>query len=305
MSHLDGNHWSASRFMLFEQCPRAYEDRYVHGIASEPSLAMLFGHCVHTALEVLLQGHGGSCLAADCGEDHSPQDTDHAEAARSRYEITFGAARAALAEDGIEAGGALYLQGLRMLEQVEALNLNADGRSQPERKITIPTEWAGLNWPVVGAVDLWSPPDSIHGPVVWDFKTTVGSWSQLRADKERWQPLLYTWAYVRAFKVLPTFRYLVLNRVSGALETFDRTWSRKRDLRQDLDELEFVAEEIAEAVRDGNFDCSRGHGTCLECGAPYGHGHVCATPKRSRLRLSGHQDQQLTQPGLLDTLTSG
>jgi hypothetical protein len=267
--------------MLFEQCPRAYEDRYVHGLATEPSLAMLFGHTVHTALEVLLQGQGGGCPVA--AEPHE----DHAECARSRYFQFFSSMRSSLAALGVEAGGSLYLEGLRMLEQVEALRLNEDGRSRSEWKITIPTEWGGLDWPVVGAVDLWSPPWSKHGAVVWDFKTTVGKWSQLRADKERWQPLLYSWAYVRAFDTLPTFRYLVMNRLTGTVETFDRTWSRRRDFERDLDDLEFAAEEIAEAVVKGDFDCSRGHGTCLECGEQYGHDHTCREPKRHKLTLTG------------------
>jgi hypothetical protein len=278
--------------MLFEQCPRAYEDRYVHGIATEPSLAMLFGHTVHTALEVLLQGHGGSCLTADCGEDHSPQDGSHLDAARSVYWRNFDSMRAILAADGVEASGLLYLEGLRMIDQVNAMNLNADGRSAPERRFAIPTEWGteGTDcyaWPVVGAIDLWSPPDSIHGPVIWDFKTTVGSWSEARAQRERWQPLLYAWAYVREHGVLPTFRYLVLNRANGEVNTFDRTWSRKRDLRRDLDDLSFAAEEIAEAVARSDYSCTRAHGACLECGESYGHDHVCRTPARPKLKLSG------------------
>jgi len=275
--------------MLFEQCPRAYQDRYVHGLATEPSLAMLFGAAVHTALEVLLQGHGGSCLTADCGEDHSLADTNHLECARAAYWQRFDSLRSILAAETppVEANGMLYLEGLRMIDQVDALALNADGKSKSERRITIPTAWAGLNWPVVGAVDLWSPPWSQHGPVVWDFKTTVGSWSQLRADKEKWQPLLYTWAYVRAYDIVPTFRYLVLNRMTGGVDTFDRVWKTRKSFQEDLNDLEFECEEIAEAVAEGNFDCSRGHGTCLECGEAYGHDHVCATPKRHSLTLTG------------------
>lgn len=278
---LRGNHWSASRFMLFEQCPRAYENRYVHGLATEPSLAMLFGHSVHTALEALHQGHRGGCPVEP--EAHA----DHYECARSLYFRQFDSMRAILAPEGVTVDGMLYLEGLRMIDQVAAMKLNGDGRSRSERKISIPTAWGGLDWPVVGAVDLWSPPWSKHGAVIWDFKTTVGSWSQTRADKEKWQPLLYTWAYVRAFDILPTFRYLVLNRMTGAVDTFDRSWSSRREFERDLTDLEFHAEEIAECVAAGEYDCSRGHGTCLECGAPFGHDHVCATPKRTRLTLTG------------------
>lgn len=267
--------------MLFEQCPKAYEERYVHGIATAPSLAMLFGHTVHTALEALLQGQGGGC------PDHPFGATDHLECARSSYWQKFDLMRGILADEGIAVDGMLYLEGLRMIDQVAAMNLNRDGRSKSERWFSIPTEWGGLDWPVVGAVDLWSPPWSQHGAVVWDFKTTVGSWSQTRAEKERWQPLLYTWAYVRAYDRLPTFRYLVLNRMTGAVDTFDRTWSSKRELREDLNDLEFHAEEIAECVAVGNFECSLKHGNCLECGESYGHDHVCRSPSRPKVTLTG------------------
>jgi hypothetical protein len=276
--------------MLFEQCPRAYQDRYVHGLATEPSLAMLFGHAVHTALEVLLQGQGGVCPVEPAAH------ADHVECARSRYWQEFDTLRGILARDGIEATGLLYLEGLRMVDQVAALGLNADSKSRSERRIKIPTQWAGMGWPVVGAVDLWSPPWSQHGAVVWDFKTTIGSWSQTRAEKERWQPMLYSWAYVRAFGVVPTFRYLVLNRATGTVETFDRAWMSRREFDTDLKDLHVHAEEIAEMVAAGNFDCSRGHGYCLECGDRFGHDHECKTPKRATVKLSGRSGLLLTQP---------
>jgi len=265
--------------MLFEECPRRYEDRYIHGLASEPSLAMLFGHTVHTALEALHQGHRGVCPDG-CA-------ADHLEAARSRYWTEFDSMRSILAESGIAADGMLYLEGLRMIDQVAALRLNSDGKSSAERWFSIPTRWGGLDWPVVGAVDLWSPPWGRFGPVIWDFKTTVGSWSEKRAESERWQPLFYTWAYVRAYDIVPTFRYLVLSRTSGEVDFFDRVWTSRKSFQEDLNDLEFECEEIAEAVADGNFDCSRGHGSCLECGESYGHDHVCATPKRHSLTLTG------------------
>ena len=267
--------------MLFEQCPRAFEDRYIQGLASEPSLAMLFGHTVHTALEALHQGHRGGCPETPTAHE------DRLEGARSAYWREFDSMRSILAPQGVTVDGMLYLEGLRMIDQVEDLHLNADCQSKRERKIKIPTDWGGLAWPVVGAVDLWSPPWSQHGPVVWDFKTTVGSWSETRAARERWQPLLYSWAYVRAYDVLPTFRYLVLGRADGSLKTFDRTWASRREFARDLEELEAVANEIAESVAVGEYECSRGHGTCLECGQTYGHDHVCATPPRHKLTLTG------------------
>jgi hypothetical protein len=273
--------------MLFEQCPQAYKARYVDGVVSEPSLAMLFGHTVHTALEVLLQGQRGGCPVT------AGPHTDHLECARARYFQEFERARSLLEPQGVTLDGIVYFEGLRQIDQVAAMDLNRDRRSRSERCISIPTTWGVRGsgcyaWPLVGAVDLWCPPWSQHGPMVWDFKTTVGAWSSARAEKETWQPLLYSWAYVRAYDVVPTFRYLVLNRMSGAVNIFDRTWQSRRAFERDLEALSDVADAIAEAVAEGNYDCTKRHGTCLECGEPFGHDHVCRTPYRApRVHLSG------------------
>jgi PD-(D/E)XK nuclease superfamily len=264
--------------MLFEECPVRYRERYVEGIATTPSLAMLFGHTVHTALEALLQGHAGTCPVSHGNMDHEPRDC-----AYDVYGREFSTMRALLADEGVEAGGLLYLEGLRMIDQVYELGLNADGRSQPELWFSLDCDWT---YPVVGAVDLWSPPDSQHGAVVWDFKTTVGTWSQARADREMWQPVLYSWAYARMYNVVPTFRYVVLNRVDGSLTTFERGWSSRSDFKHDLEHLKFVAEDIVESILAGDFTCTRGHGSCLECGEKFTHGHVCKTPARHKIKLT-------------------
>lgn len=284
-------HWSASRFMLFEQCPRLYKERYVDGIASEPSLAMLFGSAIHTALEAMHQGHAGARPDRCAIEDRY-------KLGRLVYNEKFDEMAARLPE-GIVAPASLYVEGLKMLDQVDQLNLNQDCHSEPERWFSIDASVANLNWPIVGAVDLWSPPWSKHGPTVWDFKTTVGGWGPDRVLKERWQPMLYTWAYRLAYDVIPTFMYVVLNRVDGTLELMQRTWST-REWNDDLSAMTFHAEEIAEAVAEGNFSCTRGHGTCLECGKPYGHDHVCAEGSRpNKVRLvRDRAGQAWVQPAL-------
>ena len=276
-----GRHWSASQFMLFEQCPDAYKSRYVDGVVSEPSLAMLFGSSVHKALEALLQGLGGGCpvTAHAVNMDHARLDC-----AYDVYERSFTDMRRELVDYGVECSSTLFMAGLKMVDQVNALNLNQDGQSQPEHWFELDADWT---YPVVGAVDLWCPPESQHGAVIYDFKTTVGAWSQERAEREKWQPILYAWAYARAYDVVPIFRYLVLNRIDGTVNTFERRWNSRREFRQDLEDLKFHAEEIVEAVLAENFTCTRGHGTCLECGEPYGHQHVCRDANRpAKIRLS-------------------
>jgi hypothetical protein len=292
-SALKKPHWSASRFMLFEQCPRLYKERYIDGVTSPPSLAMLFGHTVHTALEAMHQGHRGTRPVLFEHED----DEDRYGVGRAVYQAGFQALEAQLeaAGNGAIAPASLYLEGLKMLDQVAGLRLNDDGLSEPERWFVLPTTDT-LGMPTVGAVDLWSPPWSRHGPTVWDFKTTVGSWSAERANRERWQPMLYARAFERAYGVVPTFRYLVLSRLGDAPASFDRSWSPK-DWIADLRDLQFHAEEIAERVRSADFACTRGHGTCLECGKPYGHDHVCPEGSRPiKAKLVRKHGQTWVQP---------
>ena len=287
----DGMHWSASRFMLFSQCPRLYKSRYIDGVVSEPSLAMLFGKATHTALEAMHQGHRGTCLAgcADAGHRGLADPEARYTVGRTQFASEYAGLSETLEQVGLLAPAALYASGLRMLNQVAELGLNADGSSTAERWFSLPTRET-LGFPTIGAIDLWSPPDSQHGAVVWDFKTTAGAWGTARAEREMWQPLLYTWAYRLVYDVIPVFKYVVLNRIQGTCEIFARTWT-PRAWQDDLNGLMFQAEEIAEAVIDGNFECTRGHGTCLECGQPFGHDHVCADASRSaRIKLGRHRE---------------
>jgi hypothetical protein len=258
--------------MLFEQCPRLYRDRYIDGIATTPSLPMLFGSAVHTALEAYHQGHRGVCLDGEAAEDHY-------DLARAVYQEKYDEMAVRLTELGLVAPAALYADGLWAIEAVAGLNLNADGRSTPERWFRLPTEATGLASPTIGAVDLWSQPWSQHGPVIWDFKTTAGSWGPDRAQRETWQPMLYTWAYRRAYDVIPVFKYVVLNRLTRTMQVFERSWS-KVTWTADLRLVKTKAAAIVDAVQDGDFECAKRHGNCLECGRPFGHDHVCAEGSR-------------------------
>src|SRR5580765_6971219 len=52
-------HWSASRFMLFDQCPVLFKERYIDGVAVVPTEAMSFGSAVHMGLEAHFNGQDG------------------------------------------------------------------------------------------------------------------------------------------------------------------------------------------------------------------------------------------------------
>jgi hypothetical protein len=244
-------HWSATRFMTFEQCPAEFKARYIDEQPFELTEALAFGKAIHVALEAYYQG-------------------------RPDYELSF---RREWKESSIELGGLVHRRlvgtGLELLDKVIALDL----KGIPEYGFALDVE-EDLRAPIIGAVDLWGE------GVVYDFKTTRGRWSQERAQLETWQPLLYSWAYWETTTVWPSFEYIVLNRVTGKLDRFRREWTEE----QWLDEMNVLwvrMKLISAQVARGEFECHGNHGFCPECGDRWSHEHVCDetvhTARRIRL----------------------
>jgi hypothetical protein len=240
-------HWSASRFMLWERCPAEFYARYIAGAREPASEAMLFGSAVHRGLEAHYLGNSG--------------------------EATFRQVwKASVAEElHGQADAKLTAVGLDLLERTIELGL----QGVPEYAFTLPTEAWGA--PTVGAVDLIDVRDG-H---VYDFKTTTGAWSQTRAERDIWQPALYAFAVSEALDWPERFTYVVLNKVSRQVELFDLD-----NLQERWAAMDEMARVIAARVVDGDFACHGKHGSCPECGVRWDHGHVCdlsATPPRIRL----------------------
>ena len=245
-------HWSASRYMLFDQCPALFKERYLDGVALEPTEAMCFGQAVHQGLEAHYRG----------------QDGEHA------FRISWKGFSEQL---GGKVGKRLTGVGLELLNKVFDLDLRGD----PERAFRIDT-CSDIGADVVGAMDLWDA----KGNVIYDFKTTRGLWSQDRAQTEVWQPFLYTWAAWDEVGDWPAFEYIVLNRNTGQLDRFRREWTADSWLEQ-MNTLWVRMHAIACDVFDGNLRCSGKHGACLECGERWGHEHECDPETQHRLRVGG------------------
>ncbi len=244
-------HWSATRFMLFDVCPAAFKERYIDGVALEPTEALCFGNAVHLGLESHYLGHDG--------------------------EKAFRVAWKEMSTDSLHGivQPQLTAMGLRLLEQVFALDLHG----MPERPFSIDTPELGA--PIVGAMDLFDQ----DANTIFDFKTTRGHWSQERAQTETWQPMLYTWAAWDETDQWPAFEYIVLNRVSGTLDRFRREWTADDWLEQ-MNAVWRRMRLIATMTSADVLNCTGNHGTCLECGARWAHGHVCEEgSKHRRIRL--------------------
>jgi len=235
-------HWSASRFMVYDVCPEEFRIRYLDdGVPQLQTEAMCFGKAVHQGLEAHYQGGDGEFVFRRAWREYAAE----------------------LRADGQYVDPRLSSTGLYLLDSVFELQL----QGQPEHGFSLDTE-AELGAPIVGAVDLWGD------GTIYDFKTTVGAWSQMRAQKEVWQPCLYTWAYWDATAVWPAFEYVVLNRATRGLSRFRREWTAEEYLAH-MDDAWGRMRAIASAVAADALTCHGQHGFCLECGDRWSHGHLC------------------------------
>ena len=243
------SHWSATKFMLWDQCPGEFKARYIDECPVQKSEAMLFGSAVHMGLEAHYRGDDG-----------------------------IRAFRAAWREFVLELGDVdqgLTRMGMDLIEQVQELQLEGT----PERGFSIDTNEL-LDAPIVGAIDLWG-----SDGVTYDFKTTRGLWSQERAQKEIWQPVVYTMArWETEPRYDGTFEYIVLNRVTGQMQRFRREWTAGEIVTQMTDALERMA-IIAADVRMDHYECHGKHGACPQCGEKWGHEHVCDVRTTPRARV--------------------
>jgi hypothetical protein len=247
-------HWSATRFMLFDQCRSEFRARYVDGVAIEPTEAMCFGKAVHMGLESHYNG----------------QDGERA------FRAAWKAESAALAALGRVVQRGLTAIGLSLIDQVLDLGL----KGVPERGFALDTN-VELGAPIIGALDLY---DAASG-VIYDFKTTRGVWSQERAQAEVWQPMLYTWAVVEETGDWPAFEYIVMNRVTGKLDRFRRQWTSEEWWDQMNAAWRHMC-ETAVAVAQDHLECHNLHGYCPECGERWSHDHVCDEHHSRRISLT-------------------
>lgn len=241
-------HWSASRFQSFEICAAEFYARYIHGAREPASEAMLFGSAVHSGLEAHYLGKSGTAAFRQVWKASVANDLQG------------------------QADAKLTAVGLDLIERVVELDL----QGYPEWSFTLPTEdsWGA---PTVGAVDLID----IRDGHIYDFKTTTGVWSQARAERDIWQPALYSWAVAEALDWPERFSYVVLNKVSRTVDLFHLD-----DLEGRWAAMDEMAKVIVKRVAAGDFACGGKHGACQECGQRWDHGHVCdlsAAPPRIRL----------------------
>jgi len=242
------DHWSASQFQTWDLCPTTYRERYIDGVAQDVTEAMYFGSSIHHALETHYLGGYGD------------------QAFKSMW-LKFPGAHL---ERWAQLGGV----GLHLLGAVVDLNL----KGEPEIEFCLDTVEPWLK-PTIGFMDLVDH----AGRRIYDFKTTIGTWGEGRANQDPWQPTLYRWAMLRETGDLYDFSYVTLNKRTLEVATIEPTveyyarWS----------EILEAGRMIAQMDAQGAYPCRGGHGTCPECAGQWQHGHVCnweLAPPRIHIR---------------------
>lgn len=209
---------SASRLACYDRCPQLFHERYIQKLPHPPSVERQFGTALHKGLEAHFRG----------------QDYEMAFLVDWRKSVLE--CRAA----GLFVSPAFTQRGLQLIDQVRALGL----QGEPERRINLVA--AALGFPIIGYADLWD------GTTVWDFKSTGAKWGSARAEREVWQPALYSQAIADELQLdtLPKFTFVVLPRIAGDVYTLDGS----RTPGQVVDALD-RAREIYQRIRREEFTC--------------------------------------------------
>lgn len=219
------SHLSPSALSLFAWCPAQYHARYVLKRHDPPTVAQQFGLAVHRALEAHFRGD-------------NPQQA---------FRRDWRDRAAGLVDLGIVVPPALTGRGMDLVDVVLELGLTGE----TEKPVTL-NVGSFLPVPLYGIVDLW---DAAANRII-DFKTTSGKWSQERADREVWQPAIYSAAlWAGGDAELPSFEYVVMSRDTGRVDRFET--------HRTLDQVDAAIEQartIYRRILAEDFPC-----TCHRC----------------------------------------
>jgi hypothetical protein len=209
-------YFSPSRLSTYDRCPQLFFERYILKLPQPPAAERMFGTAIHCGIEAHFRG-----------QDHE-----------LAYLQSWRTSARECKQSGVFVPD-LTARGLELIDMVISLGLAGD----PEQEIL--TLIAGIPLPLYGIADLISP-----GRII-DFKTTQFGWTQDRADRELWQPAIYSQAYAEAHDgEYPRFEFVVLPRAFGPLQRFDGT----RTPGQIFETFE-RARAIYNAIEAKQFEC--------------------------------------------------
>jgi PD-(D/E)XK nuclease superfamily protein len=205
------DHLSHSSLALFAECSRQWQGKYLDGLATPTTPALVFGSAWDQTVERYLRDRAvyDDALADASGAPYRSAKLRSLWDAAWQMQLTERA-------DGVvwghELPEQLHAQGLRLasdagtraaLDAIEVATNSADGRPQLQTRLALRVP--GVPIPVIGFADLLTA-DGLPG----DIKTSARPWTQDRAEREV-QPLIYLAALLQMGHRLPrlAFRWWV------------------------------------------------------------------------------------------------
>lgn len=209
------SHLSASRLTSYEWCPQQFYRRYILGQEDPQTWEQAFGIAVHSGLEA-----------------HYNQGD---------YELTFLREWRAAKQQHPAAPESLTARGLELIEMVRDLGLTGT----PESYLN--TLWPDIPVPFLGYADLWKEGH------IYDFKTTGFMWKPGKAERQIFQPAIYSQAHADAFGSIPQFTFVVMPRNGGPVQLIDATRTGEQ-ITQAFER----AKEIYDLIEAKEFTCKCG-----------------------------------------------
>ncbi len=211
---------SPSRLASYAWCPAQFHKHYVLNQPDPATPEMSFGTAVHAGIEAMMRD----------------EDADLA------YLRSWRELRNAFTGTVRVVADNLTSRGLVLLEMVRDLGISGE----PERHVVY--THPGITIPLLGYVDLWGDGH------IYDYKTTGYAWSQKKADRQIFQPAIYSWAYALEHDgQIPKFTYVTMSRFAGPVQLFDGTRSAEQ-----IESAFELIKEIHELIEAKVFDCSCG-----------------------------------------------
>jgi hypothetical protein len=196
MSELRLDHLSHSSLHLFSDCGRAWRARYVDGLATPVTPALLLGSVFDACVERYLRTRALG--------DHGDLPTLWAEAWSGRAGEHPGVAWNGELPEQVEAQGRRLVTYAGTREALDHIEVSVeDGTPQLQKRLELRVP--GVPIPVIGFADVVCA-DGVPG----DIKTSARPWTQERAEREV-QPLIYLAALLQMGHTLPrlAFRWWV------------------------------------------------------------------------------------------------
>jgi hypothetical protein len=203
---------SASRLVLYQECPALYQRRYVDKIIDPPTIDMEYGQAIHAGLDAHFKGGDGE-LAFLRELDKRLQP---------------------LVARGADPADWLVPQGMKLLSDV--MRLGWAGESEQDLR------WicSGFKVPLRGVIDLWMP----SACMLIDWKTTQHPWSEKTIERYAFQRTIYTQHMLEKTQREVIFKFVALGAYPGGYVQIIEATPSPGEVYETLEKARAIAAKI-------------------------------------------------------------